>query len=79
MIPVAWRYKHWYIDKYIYSEHGVPSDRVGEPLYSYEQMKELIEAAKDIPIEYNYHGNPATPEWKRFVDALEAIRAGGDK
>jgi hypothetical protein len=36
-------------------------------------IAELLEAARDIPVEYDYHGNPATPELARFVRALDAI------
>lgn len=38
-------------------------------------IEELIAAANDIPIEFDFHGNPATPEWQRFVNALEAAEA----
>lgn len=35
-----------------------------------DAMRELIEAAMDVPVEYNLHGEPDTPELKRFVAAL---------
>ena len=38
-------------------------------------VAELISAASNVPVEYDYHGNPAAPEWARFVAAL--ARCGG--
>ena len=38
-------------------------------------VAELISAAAEVPIEYDYHGNPAGHEWARFVGAL--ARCGG--
>lgn len=38
-------------------------------------IEELLAAAQDIPIEFDFHGNPATPEWQRFINALEAAES----
>ena len=35
---------------------------------------ELVEAADELPIEYDYHGNPASPEWQGFLAALAHVQ-----
>ena len=39
-------------------------------------LAEFVEAAQDVPVEYDFHGAPLTPEWARFVAALELVGGG---
>lgn len=37
------------------------------------EYRELVEAANDVPVEYDFHGKPSSPELARFVAALAAL------
>lgn len=39
-----------------------------------DAIANLIAACEDIPVPYDFHGNPETEEWARFVAALNRVQ-----
>ena len=55
----------------IASDYPGASDDHRDLVAARDAVAELIEAACEVPLSYDYHGNPASPEEARFIAALD--------